>query len=92
PLEYPGVASSIEIACAALTGQNPEDGTMDVVIGTDMIAEAMVIPLEDVADSGCRLPENLMVADAVAPADHVQIRLRAAAAGEYTTLIRIQPV
>ena len=94
PLEYPGVASTIQVAAAGLTGQNPEDATMDVLIGTDMVAEALIIPLEDIADTGPRLPENIMLEDVVAPGDHVQIRIRCTAAGggEYTTLVRIQPV
>ncbi len=92
PLEYPGIASSIQIAAAGLTGQNPEDCTMDVIIGTDLIAEAIMVPIERVLDAGPVIPDNMVVADAVAPGDHVQIRLRAGAAGEYTTLVTIQPV
>lgn len=94
PLEYPGVASSLEIAATAGTGLNPEDCTMDVIIGTDMVAEGVVLGVEAVADAGPQLPENVVVQDAVAPGDHVQIRLRRTAAGaaEYVTLVRIQPV
>jgi hypothetical protein len=94
PLEYPGVASSIEIAATAGNGLTPGDCTMDVIIGTDMVAEALVLGVEAVAQAGPKLPDDLVLQDAVAPADHVQIRLRRTAAGAatYTSLVRIQPV
>jgi hypothetical protein len=92
PLEYPGVASTIEVAAVANFGLNPEDNLMDVIIGTDLIAEAIVLPIADAADRGPKLPDHILVSDVVAPSDHVQIRIRSAAAGEFISLVRIQPI
>jgi hypothetical protein len=91
-LEYPGVASTIEIAAVAANGLNPEDHLMDVIIGTDLIAESMVLPIAAAGDPGPKIPDDLLVQDVVAPSDHVQIRIRSAALGEYITLVRIQPI
>lgn len=92
PLEYPGIASTVEIALAALAADAPNT-TMDVLIGTDMVAEGIACPVESVVGAGPMLPDNLLVVEAAAPADHVQIRLRmAAATTRVTTLVRIQPV
>ena len=96
PLEYPGVASSIEIASAIedAGAANIGDVTMDVLIGTDLVAEGIVVPVETVTGAGPRIPDQLLVVDAAAPADHVQIRLRNATAGanDVQTLVRIQPL
>ncbi|GAJ02231.1 unnamed protein product, partial [marine sediment metagenome] len=40
PLEYPGVASSIEVASACLAA-DIDTVTMDVLIGTDLVAEGL---------------------------------------------------
>lgn len=92
-LQYPGVASKVEIAAtcpAAAAG----DITMDVLFGTDTVAEAVIVPIEDAAGVGPRIPDNMLVVDALAPQDSLQIRLRNAnaAAQVVTTLVRVQPV
>lgn len=94
PLEYPGVPSSLEIYCACILAALGEI-TMDVIIGTDLVAEGMAIGIETVAGEGPRVPQHQVLVDAIAPADHVQIRLRNAAAAatrQVYTLVRIQPV
>ena len=93
PLEYPGVPSRVEIAAtceAAAAG----DLTMDVVFGTDTVGEALLIGIEDAAGRGPRLPDDVILVDALAGVDHLQIRLRNAnvAIMDVTTLVRVQPV
>ncbi|GAJ18487.1 unnamed protein product, partial [marine sediment metagenome] len=59
PLEYPGIASSIEIAGACLIADLGEV-TMDVLIGTDLVAEGIVVPVNDVDGVGPKVPDNLL--------------------------------
>jgi len=92
PLEYPGIASSVEVA-SAIVAAAAGTVTMDVLIGTDLVAEGITVPVEDAAGQGPKLPDALLVVEAAGPADHVQIRLRASGAvTDITTLVRIQPV
>lgn len=92
PLEYPGIASTVEIASAVIAA-GAGNVTMDVIIGTDLVAEGIVIPVERTVGGGPVLPDNVMVIEAAAPADHVQIRLRfSAAVTRVTTAVRIQPI
>lgn len=93
PLEYPGMASSIEIFSSVIAA-GAGTVTMDVLIGTDLIAESVILPIEFAAGEGPRVPDHQLVVDAVAPGDHVQIRMRnsGGTARTCTTLVRIQPV
>jgi hypothetical protein len=91
PLEYPGVASSVEVASACLQA-DIDQVTMDVLIGTDLVAEGIVVPINDTDGVGPKLPDNLLVVEAAGPADHVQVRIRMSAAATTYTLVRIQPV
>ena len=91
PLEYPGVASSVEVAAACLAA-DIDQVTIDVLIGTDLVAEGIVVPINDTDGIGPKIPDNLLVVEAAGPADHVQVRVRMSAGATVYTMIRIQPV
>jgi len=93
-IEFPGRASQVESYSTMELGASAEDIIMDVQFGTDLVAEALVVPVEIAANEGPRVPEHLLCVDALAPADRLIVRLRNTSAGSLTvdTLIRVQPV
>ena len=91
PLEYPGVASTVEIAAACLIA-DIDQVTIDVLVGTDLVAEGIVVPVNDVDGVGPKIPDNLLVVEACGPADHLQVRVRMSAGATVYTLVRVQPV
>ena len=92
-IEFPGRASQVEIY-ATQAGGVSGDILMDVQFGTDLVAEAINVPIETLANQGPLIPDHLMVVDALAPSDRLIVRLRNTSAGPLiaTTLVRVQPV
>lgn len=93
PLQYPGQPSSVEVyASCEVAGIG--DVTMDVIFGTDTVAENVLLPGEPVVGGGPVIPDQKMVADACASSDQVQIRLRNAnvAIMDATVVVVVQPV
>jgi hypothetical protein len=94
PLQYPGVASAVEVYATCVAAAAGEI-TMDVIFGTDVVAEALAVPIETTAGHGVVIPDHKMCADACAASDQVQIRLRNAAAAatrDVTVVVVVQPV
>jgi len=92
-IEFPGRASQVEIYATFPAGV-AGDILMDVQFGTDLVGEAIVVPVETLANQGPLIPDHLILVDALAPADRLIVRLRNTSAGTLvvTVLVRVQPV
>jgi hypothetical protein len=93
PLQYPGIASTVEIYGTVIAAGAGEV-TMDVIFGTDTVAEGIILPIEIAAGEGPRVPDHRLCIDACASADQVQIRLRNAGAAARNCILQVvvQPV
>ena len=93
-IEFPGRLSQIEVYGAVIAA-GAGSIIMDVQFGTDLVAEALVVPIEFAAGEGPRVPDHLLVVDGCGPADRLIVRLRNTDAvndRECYTLVRVQPV
>ena len=93
-LEFPGQMSQVEVY-AAVIAAGAGDIIMDVQFGTDLVGEALVVPIEYAAGEGPRVPDHLLLVDGCAGSDRIIIRLRNTDAvndHEVYTLVRVQPV
>lgn len=93
-IEFPGMAAQVEIFGTIAAAATTNVPLVDVQFGTDLVGESMEIPVEIATGEGPRVPDHLLVVDALAPSDRLIVRFRnvdtAAATGTF--LVRVQPV
>ncbi len=94
PFEFVGRDSKVAVAMAIDSGATIGDITTNVTFGAELQLQSGVIPLEEGAGQGARIPQNVQVDDVAQAGDRLVIELLNTAVGIVTVrgIVRILPI